>query len=85
VKLLDMSCSQALILLAFNDVPRLTCTKLGEITGLTEAELKRQLVSLTIAEHPVLVILDSHQEEAKDSKSLKQAGGVIKRQINSKD
>jgi len=52
---------------------------------LTETELKRQLVSLTIAEHPVLVIMNSGLEEAKDSKSIKQGGGVIKRQINSSD
>jgi len=41
VKLLDMSCSQAIILLAFNDMPRLSCTQIAEMTGLTEAELKR--------------------------------------------
>jgi hypothetical protein len=33
----------------------------------------------------VLVVIDSQQEEVKDSKSIRRAGGVIKRQINSTD
>ena len=41
VKLLDMSCSQAIILLSFNENPRLSCTQIAELTNLTESELKR--------------------------------------------
>jgi len=41
VKLLDMSTSQALVLLAFNDSEELTFDKLRSITGLSQEEMKR--------------------------------------------
>lgn len=76
-----MSCSQAVIVLAFNEHERLNFAQLKETTGLSEAELKRQLVSLTMADHQILI----NKEESKESKTLKASGGVIKRTITEDD
>jgi len=54
-----MSCSQAVILLVFNTRQQLSYMELLSITGLSDNELKRQIVSLTMNEHQVLIIKQS--------------------------
>jgi len=81
VKLLDMSCSQALILLAFNDNESLSYAQIKEITGLSENEVKRQLVALTMADHQVLIQTSLKPEETKGGDSKK----VVRRAIGPQD
>lgn len=55
-KLLDLSGTQALVLLAFNSIDNrngesLTLESIVETTGLQLPELKKQLISLSMLEH----------------------------------
>jgi hypothetical protein len=52
---MDVSCSQAIILLTFNNAEKLSYIDIAGKTGLTDNELKRQLVALTLTEHPILL------------------------------
>lgn len=77
IKLLDLSGTQALVLLAFNDAKRLmeaqeeppknpddrilSFDQLQSATGLDDEELRKQLISLSMLEHQVLVVVDNEQ------------------------
>lgn len=67
VRLFDMSCTQAIILLAFNNADQLSYQNIAEITGLSDTELKRQLVSLSLSEHQVLIASSGEQSKAAES------------------
>ena len=60
VKLLDLSGTQAVVLLAFND-GEISVSSLQEITGLEDNELKKALISLSIPQQQILKIVDSDQ------------------------
>ena len=60
VKLLDLSGTQAVVLLAFNEGP-VAVTELQEITGLSDTELKKALISLSIPQQQILKIVDSDE------------------------
>jgi hypothetical protein len=61
-KLFDLSGTQAVILLAFNELdvsdPFITFDKLQEVSELDPAELKKQLISLSMLEHKLLLLQD---------------------------
>ncbi len=74
-------------MLTFNDEESLSFAQIKEKTGLSENELKRQLVALTMPDH--LVLLTSslqpslQKEESKGSESKK--GTIIRRAIAPSD
>ena len=64
-----MSGSQALILLLFNQNEKITCKEIIEQTGLSDGEVKRQLVSLTLLEHQILL---ANADKVKSSQMMVQ-------------
>ncbi|CDW79762.1 cullin 4 [Stylonychia lemnae] len=65
--IMEVSCSQSLILLCFNDKDQINFQELKDKTGLSEVEFQRQFLSLTLPEHPILVQTDlnENKEEVK--------------------
>lgn len=97
VKLLELSGIQAIVLLAFNDLEQgqqeLSFQQLKDLTGLEGPELRKQLISLSMSEHQVLVIVDDtmplKMQEEKAATTSKPAmlskKMVIKKQITKDD
>jgi len=51
VKTLELSCAQAVILLNFNQYEKIGYEQMQDLTGMSEDELKKQLISLSLMEH----------------------------------
>lgn len=81
VRLFDVSGTQAIILLAFNNAQRLSYSEIKEATGLSDNELKRQLVSLSLSEHQILNVFAG---ESKGAESQSQAIGELSQPTLSK-
>eukprot|EP00347_Sterkiella_histriomuscorum_P013206 403365600 len=88
VKMLDVSCSQALLLLCFNNHTQISYKELQDMTSLSEQEFKRQFLSLTLPEHPILILQDPTSLEESKNEEQKQAVDrkkIIKTSFNPND
>lgn len=72
-KQLEVSCTQALVLLAFNEKEEYKYNELLQKTGFTEVELNKQLISMACLQHKILSIVqpvtastENKEEEAKN-------------------
>ena len=92
-KLLELGGVQAVVLLAFNDSAHqeLSFEQLLGLTGLDAAELRKQLISLSMLEHQILTLIDDSAplkmlEAGADAKSLMMSKKKsIKKTITNKD